>query len=165
MESRTSKQKEMLKSVQSVLSETLSYPAMSIPNRGAVQTARGDGQVAVRDACFVGQRCLALLMSADAMWRYLSLGRRNWDASGILMTAKGKTRHKGKARWRGARRATRGCRSVTWPKLLGSARNHSEEAEAGPYLTLPTPSCASTDSEVSIPNYFTLALVTCTLFT
>ena len=103
MESRTSKQKEMIKSVQSVLSETLSYPAMSIPNRGAVQTARGDGQVAVRDACFVGQRCLALLMSADAMWRYLSLGRRNWDASGILMTAKGKTRHKGKARWRGAR--------------------------------------------------------------
>ena len=64
-----------------------------------------------------------------------------------------------------ARGARQGDAEASRGRNCSATRNHSEEAEAGPYLTLPTPSCASTDSEVSIPNYFTLALVTCTLFT
>ena len=42
------------------------YPAVSVPKQDGVQTARGDGQGTVRDACYPERRCLALLMSADA---------------------------------------------------------------------------------------------------
>ena len=38
-----------------------------------VQTARGDGQGAVHDACYVEQWCLVLLMSADAMGAMLQV--------------------------------------------------------------------------------------------
>ena len=40
---------------------------MTFPNRDVVQTARGNGQGAVHDACYAEQWCLVLLISADAM--------------------------------------------------------------------------------------------------
>jgi hypothetical protein len=47
---------------------------VSFPNRGELQTARGDGQGAVHDACYIEQWYLVLLMSANATGTKLEPG-------------------------------------------------------------------------------------------
>ena len=73
------KQKENFKSVRIDLSKTISSTDPSKPGRGPDLEERWPG--AMRDACYVEQRCLAILMSADAMGQCLILGRWFWGAT------------------------------------------------------------------------------------
>ena len=155
MESGTSKTKEKYQKRTWDLSETISSRPPSKPRRGPDLEGRWAG--AMHDACYVEQRCLALLMSADAMEamndpRPMVLG---CDGQ-VDLAARGKVSiqwRSGVASGEYAGRTTRGCGrgvsgrcgrvvcdkgrvacrhgdGVRWSKLLDS------EAKVNPYLTL-----------------------------
>ena len=133
------------------LSETISSRPPSKPRQGPGRWAG-----AMRNACYVERRCLALLMSADAMGAMIDPGPTVLGCDRQINLA---ARGKASIQWRSgvasgeyAGRTTRGCGrgvsgrcrrmvcnkgrvacrrgdSVTWSKLLDS------KAKANPYLT------------------------------